>query len=129
MLAFEVEIDGERHIVAGEEDWSILALHVNGMRGDPTAKVESARVDRHEFSVGGLSEPDANGVSYHFRWPGKELRLGSRVVVTLIDTDSPDSPIKRFRSDHEIQESPFTDDELRELRKQDYLELKKEFDN
>src|SRR5215470_8986815 len=62
MLALKVEIDGEPVVVAGVEDWSILALHITGSRGDPTAPVVSARPDNVEYSLGGLTQPDSSGV-------------------------------------------------------------------
>jgi hypothetical protein len=128
MLAFKVEIDGKKFVIAGFEDWSILALHVNASRGDPKALFESARPDNSHFSVGGLSMPDSDGISYHVRWENKDLIVGSQIVVTIIETDSPDSPLKRYRSDSKKQETPFTEEELREMRRQDYLDLKKEFE-
>jgi hypothetical protein len=36
--------------------------------------------------------------------------------------------VKRFRSDHEVQENPFTEEEMREMRYNDYLNLKEEFE-
>jgi hypothetical protein len=87
-----VEIDGAEFVLAGFEDWYILSLHVNARRGAPEASVESSRTDAAGFSVGGLSEPDSAGVSYHVRWKDKELSVGSRVVVTMIETEAPDTP-------------------------------------
>lgn len=49
--------------------------------------------------------------------------------VEVIETDDITEPRKRFRSDHQVQEDPFTEEEAREMRYQDYLELKKEFEN
>ncbi len=40
----------------------------------------------------------------------------------------PDQPIKRYRSDNEVQESPFTEVEWKEIRRKDYESLKKEFE-
>jgi hypothetical protein len=122
MLAFKVEVDGEESIVASVEDWSVLALHVTASRREA-----SEQFGHLQTSVGGLSLPDGSSVCHHFRWKERELRLGSRVVVTLIETDSPHPPVKRYRSDKEVQEDPFTEAEAREMRLQDYLELKKEF--
>lgn len=48
-------------------------------------------------------------------------------MVTIVETDSPTEPVKRFRSDAEVQEDAFTEEEARQMRLQDYLELKKEF--
>jgi len=69
------------------------------------------------------------GVAYHVRWRGRDLTVGSRVTVSIVDTGHPDPPVKRYRSDKEVQESSFTEEELKEMRRQDYLELKKEFDD
>jgi hypothetical protein len=124
MLAFRIEIDDHPPLVAGIEDWSVLSMHVNAMRGDAYKQEK----DDLDFSVGGLSTKSPEGVAHHFRWPRIALKIGSTVKVTLIDSDSPDSPAKRYRSDAEVQESPFTEEEWRELRRQDYLELKKEFE-
>ena len=67
------------------------------------------------------------GAAYHVRWSGRDLTVGSMVTLSVVNTDRPDPPIKRFRSDKDVQESAFTDEELKEMRRQDYLELKKEF--
>lgn len=128
MLAFKIEIDDEEFVTAGFEDWSILALHVNASRGDPTAHFESARYDEARFSVGGLSERDTDGVSHHVRWKNRVLPVGSQVKVTVVETGQPDLPLKRYRSDAKIQENPFTEEEMKEMRWKEYLELKKEFE-
>jgi len=128
MLAFKIEIDGGEFATAGFDDWSILALHVNASRGNPTAPFESARYDEARFSVGGLSGSDTDGVSHHVRWKDRVLPIGSQVKVTVVETDQPDLPLKRYRSDAKIQENPFTEEEMKEMRWKDYLDLKKEFE-
>jgi hypothetical protein len=128
VIAFQVEIDGEQIVLAGVEDWSILALHMTGSRSKDTDQVENTLVDEVRFSVGGLSRPDTSSVRYHFRWKNKDLRVGSQVAVKVVETEHPDPPVKRYRSDKEIQENPFTDDEMRAMRRQDYEALKKEFE-
>jgi hypothetical protein len=127
MIAMLVEIDDQRVVLAGVGDWSILALHVNARRGrDNPANPDDP--DDIEFSVGGLTEADNDRVRHHFRWPRRELRVGSTVKVTLVETEECDAPTKRFRSDSEIQECPYTDEEMREFRRKDYFGLKKEFE-
>jgi hypothetical protein len=123
MLAFKIEIDGQVPTVAGADDWAVLSFHLNATRRDAS---------EHPYGnlrtgVSGLSLPDQDSVSHHFRWKDRELNIGSRVVITVIEADGPDSPVKRYRSDSIVQEDPFTEEEARELRLQDYLELKKEF--
>jgi hypothetical protein len=128
MLAFRVEIDGELAHIAGVADWSLLAMHITASRGDATAPVESARQDSTRYSVGGLSQPDESDICQHFRWQERELVIGSTVCVEVVETDAPDPVIKRYRSDAQVQENPFTDAEMRALRFQDYIALKKEFE-
>ena len=128
MLALKIEIDGDPVVIAGVEDWSLLAVHITGSRGDATAPVVSARPDDVRYSVGGLTQPDSSGVCHHFRWKDRTLAVGSKVSVPVVDVDAADPPVKRFRSDAQVQENAFTDEEWRGLRYQDYLELKKEFE-
>jgi len=54
--------------------------------------------------------------------------VGSKVSVTVVDVDAADPPVNRYRSDAQVQENAFTDEEWRQLRYQDYLELKREFE-
>jgi hypothetical protein len=125
MLDFKVEIDGKLVHVAGVEDWSILALHITASRG----KVDGSEAGSStRYSVEGLSKPDESDIHQHFRWQERELTVGSTVSVQVIETDSTDPVVKRYRSDAIVRESPFTDAEMRAMRFQDYLALKKEFE-
>jgi hypothetical protein len=128
VIAFQVEIDGKQIVLAGVEDWSILALHMTGSRSKDTDQVENTPADEVRFSVGSLSRPDTSGVRHHFRWKNEDLRVGSQDVIKVVETEHPDPPVKRYRSDKEIQENPFTDDKMRAMRRQDYEALKKEFE-
>jgi hypothetical protein len=128
MIAFRVEIDGEAVTTAGSADWSLLGVHVTASRGDPAAPVATARSDDVKYSLGGLSEPDSAGIAHHFRWGDRQLSLGSKITVTVVDVETVDPPIKRYRSDAKVQENPFTEEEWRDLRYQDYLQLKREFE-
>src|SRR5712664_3156121 len=126
MLAFLVEIDGQRFTLAGAADWSVLACALSAGRGDQAAQNESRKRNYIEIRVAGLST-DRAGVHHHARWGEQQLKVGSRVIVTVVEVDSADEPIKKFRSNTATPESPFTEEEEREMRRQDYLELKKEF--
>ncbi len=124
MLAFRIEVDGHEPFVAGVEDWSVLSVHVNAVR----AEAYMREADDLDFSVGGMTRDDEAGIAYHFRWPRIPLKVGSTVRVTLVETESPEPPIKRYRADRDVQENPFTEEEWREMRRQDYLKLKQEFE-
>ncbi len=123
MLAFDVGVNGSRLGLIGAADWTQLSLIVHAGRGGllPSTLI---RCD-----LGGMARPDTSGVYYHLRWRGvDDLAVGSSVTLTVVDTDHPDPPTKRFRSDYEVRESPYTEEEAREMRYRDYLELKREFE-
>ncbi len=123
MLALRIYINGEYVVTAGQEDWCVLAMHLSATRR------EDAVTDRNlRFSVGGLSKLNEQGFRQHFRWQERELTEGDKVEIEIVESEEVTEPKKRFRSDHEVQESSFTDEEAKEMRYQDYLELKKEFD-
>src|SRR4029453_7073538 len=82
--------------------------------------------DDLEFSVGRLTKSNREMVRHHFRWPRRQLQVGSTVTVRIVNVEKCDPPTKRYRSDSVIQECPYTDEEMREFRRKDYLELKKE---
>jgi hypothetical protein len=128
MLALQIEVDGNPYLTASTEDWALLCLTVAARRGEAASPTQSLRADRIDLSVGGRSQSNEQGISQFLRWGGLDLTVGSSVTVTLIETDSPTPPIRRYRSDDEVQEQPFTKEELRESRWKDYLELKKEFE-
>jgi hypothetical protein len=125
MLAFRVEMNGGHSLVAGVEDWSLLSLHLTANRKEDGSTVRDGYI---EVSVGGLSLPDAEGNRYHFRWPVVPLEVGSVVSIKVEEASSAEPPKKRYRSDAELQESPFTEAEMREMRYRDYLALKAEFE-
>ena len=124
MLAFEVLIDDQRVCPAGFEDRAVLSAIISAVhRREP-------KLGRNEIelSVGGLSETDANDVSHHLRWVRTELKLGTKVTVNIVDTDRPDEPVRRYRSDREVQEEPFTEEEIEEMERADWLRLKAKFE-
>lgn len=124
MLAFKVLINGEYKVTAGQEDWAVLAAHVTATRD----KGEGASEGHIRYSAGGLSLKNEDGFGQHFRWKEVELKVGDKVEFEIVDSSEISEPIKKYRSDTEVQEDPFTDEENREMRYQDYLELKKEFE-
>lgn len=126
MLAFDIRIGEKRACLAGVEDWSLISAHVTAQRGD-NPNVEM--VESLELYIGGMTQPDAAGISHHVRW-GRltQLHVGTTITIQVIDTDTPDMPIRRYRSDHEVQESGFTDEEIEEMQREDWLRLKAKFE-
>jgi hypothetical protein len=120
MLAFEVFINNERICVAGIENWAVLSCILAGHRPNGEEKID--------LSVGGLTEDDAEGVSHHVDWGRGQIEVGSTIKINVIEVENTDAPRHRYRSDAEVQESPFTPEELEALERADYLRLKAKFD-
>lgn len=125
MIAFKVYINGEYRVTAGQDDWAVLAGHITATRDESCGSSEG----RIRYSVGGLSLKNEEGFGQHFRWKEVELNVGDKIEFEVVDLPEVTDPVKRYRSDHQVQENPFTEDENREMRYQDYLELKKEFES
>ena len=125
MLAFELFVDDRRICLAGMEDWSVMSVILSGVRRRKQDPSDGGRLD---VSAGGLSETGADGAAYHARWEKVDLAVGSRVVINLVETDQPDPPIRRYRSDRQVQESPFSDEEIEEMEREDWLRLKAKFE-
>ena len=120
MLAFEIEIDDKRWLVAGANEWKLLNFQLNASR----------YVEPLEISAGvGGSEADGDdGCSYSFRWASVNLALGSKVTVTIVETDEVDPPPRRYRYDAVAQENPFTAEEEAEMERAEWLRLKAKFE-
>jgi hypothetical protein len=88
--------------------------------------------DQVEFKthLGGLTKEDAEGHSYHYRWPLPKIGLGTVVTIEVVESDNCIPAPVRHRSDNHnpLLEEMYTADEIREMRYQDYLDLKKEFE-
>ncbi len=122
MLALKVSINGKENFVAGLEDWDSLHAVIMALR-----EASDDNTDLIDFKIGGLAEEVEAGKLEHVRWPTIKLDIGDEVTLAIIDANVADKPLKRYRSDSTVQESPFTDEELFELEKQDYLRLKEKF--
>ena len=125
MLAYAISIDGEHFTVAGFDDWSVLSAHVTAV------KEGSGRPDRKgelEFSVGGLSVTHSDGSQYHSRWPKRQLAIGSKIIIEVVETDAPDAPQRRYRSDTELRESPYSEEEIEQFEREEFERLKAKFE-
>ena len=125
MIALQIDIDGERYVTAGAEDWSLLNAFVDLSRAGPG---EDSSENYMQFRAGGLSKSLEDGVREHLRWGERSLKLGSVVTISIVETGNVDSPKKRYRSDNHDPWAPFTEEELREMKYRDYLALKEEFE-
>ncbi len=115
--AFRITVDDQEPIVAGLRDGALVSVHIVQMK-DGT----------HSLHIGGLTDADANGISYHVRWGNHTLQVKDTLTVEVLTTDQTDEPIRRYRSDADVQESPYTDEEWHEMDRQEYLRLKEIFE-
>jgi len=124
MIAFEITVNGKKFVVAGIEDWDLLHTDIMARR-----EADDDGGNIYDLKVGGLPIQTEEGKLEHVRWPEAELKVGDEITIRIVETDSADKPIKRYRSDKTVQENPFTEEEMREFQKQDYLRLKELFKN
>ena len=124
MLAFDIRIDEKQICVAGVDDWSGLSAILTAQRGDLGDEIESI-----ELYMGGMTQADVAGISHHVRW-GRltQLAVGTTVTIRIIDADALDPPVRRYRSDHEVQESGFTDEEIEQMQREEWMRLKAKFE-
>ncbi len=92
MRAFKVELNGKRLCVAGVGDDGVLNTMVD--------YVVDQRGSRLHLRVGGLLSPTEE----HLTWRHLGLKLGDKVAVTIIESDSVDKPRKRYRLDSKAAE-------------------------
>jgi len=124
MIGYKIKLNNRSVYTVGQKDTSILNADLVVSRGNSERDAD----DYIRLNVGGLSQVTEKGFCEHFRWKQCNLEVGDVLEVEIVETESVDPPLKRYRSDNEVQENPFTDDEIREMRYQDYLLLKKEFE-
>lgn len=87
MRAFKVDLNGKRICVAGVGKNGVLTTVVN--------YVGHGRSSRLDFAVSGLFAPTRE----HAIWKTLGLKVGDKVGVMVIETDSVDKPKKLYRAD------------------------------
>ena len=124
MIAYEVRINGSHAATIGQEDMSILTAILTTSRGNQDQSID----DFIRLSLNGMSHETSEGYCQHFRWAVPDIEVGDKIEIHIVETNEVDAPTNRYRSDHQVQEDPFTEAEARELRYQDYLKFKAEFE-
>ena len=120
MLAFDIEIDGKRWLLAGVENWKLLHLQLTSSR--------YVLPEETSVSVSATYEADKSGAN-NARWaPSPNLSIGSKIIVTLVDTDKADKPMRVYRYDEHVQDNPFTPEEEERMEREEWLRLKAKFE-
>jgi hypothetical protein len=120
MLALEIHINGKKSLVAGSPDWASVFTHIFAY------KTQSGNVVQMDVGVG--LEQKEPGKLENLRWNKLKITEHDEILLRFVQTDVTDEPSRRYRSDRNVQESPYTEDEKRDIRYKDYLELKEEFE-
>ena len=129
MIAFRVNVDGQHFGDFGVEDFAVQNI-ILGMGRRTQAGVPPSVNDGCYVNIGGLTEVDQHGKSYHYRWVPPKLTLGTKIEIEIVEVTICAPPASRHEADGNARsaEEIFTEDELREMRYEDYLELKQEFE-
>ena len=89
MRAFKVYLNGKKLCLAGIGDDGVLTAITNWVCGGPYKAADLF------LEVGGLISPSQE----HVNWiKQKPLRMGDEVRVKIVDADSVDRPIERYRA-------------------------------
>ena len=115
--AFRITADDQEPIVAGLRDGALVSVHI-----------VQTKDGIQSLHIGGLTDADANGISYHVRWGNHTLQVTDKLTVEVLTTKQTDEPTRRYRSDADVQESPYTDEEWHEMDRLEYLRLKEIFE-
>ena len=127
MLVLRVQVNDEPPIVGGSDDLGVLNAIVTaaGKLGDSARPGRPDEPPDIHLSVGGLTSRAVGVPDEHLRWIGhRELRIGDRIVVEVLEADSAD-PVE---SGHAAKERE--DDELEYFKhcKRAYLELRSKYE-
>lgn len=96
MLAIEVEVNGERVVVAGAKDLALLTAAVGAGVGSET-KALDVGTDVH-LTVTGLTSSASSRMD-NLTWiNGQKLRLGDSVTFRIVSVAEADPPAHVFRT-------------------------------
>jgi hypothetical protein len=96
MIAFTISLNGTEVCTAGVRDVGVLSAIVTWVRRRPkNSRRGRATEEQLVFEVGGL-DSDANE---HLKWLSQRLRVGDRVAIDVIESESVDTPKRRHRDD------------------------------
>ncbi len=93
MIGFHVQVNDEAPIRVGDAAISVLTAIVSYA----VSKGEVA------LSIGGLVAPPASARE-HVDWLQRQLEIGDRIVVSVVDAGELDPPVRRTPEDPELSE-------------------------
>jgi hypothetical protein len=128
MLVLRVQVNEESPVVGGADDLGVLNAIISavGRLGDAARPGRPDEPPDIHLTLGGLRSRAADVPDEHLRWVGhRELRVGDRILVEVLDADSADA----IESGEAAKERE--DDELEYFKhcKRAYLELRGKYES
>jgi hypothetical protein len=127
MLAFRVQLNDQSPVTGGASDLSVLTTTITavGQLGPETRGRRSDEGTDVDLRLGGLTSRGPDVQDEHLVWfEAHELKPGDRIVVEVVETDSPD-PVQTGRDarDRADDERAYYED-----CKRVYFEMRERFD-
>jgi hypothetical protein len=99
MVAFDIRVNGTRLCRPGiTADLGVLVASVHWVRSRKQRRgAKSNRIrEALQLQIGGL---DGSGPheGFHSNWPSPRLKVGDRIVLSIVETKRVDAPIRRYR--------------------------------
>jgi hypothetical protein len=83
-LGFQVQVNGETPVRAGDESVSVLTAIISYV----------ASTKGIELAIGGLIAGESSKRE-HVEWLQRELAVGDRIVLTIVESADVDPPVRR----------------------------------
>jgi hypothetical protein len=90
-VGFQVQVNDDAPVRAGDAASRVLSAIVS----------YTASGNEIELTVGGLVAPDSSATE-HLEWLRRELKVGDRIVLTVVNTVDLDPPVRRTPEDPEL---------------------------
>ena len=94
MLAFRVQLNDKEPVTAGSPDLTVLTTTITavGQLGPKTQRRRSDTEMDIDLRIGGLTARGSDIQDEHLIWlEAHELKPGDRIVVEIIETETPDA--------------------------------------
>ena len=116
-------MNGDELGICGFEDWAVLSAMLSAVRDE-----SDGALDGVQFYIGGLERGSEENAPHSIRLIDRTLMVGDQIEIEIIDASAVIKPINRTRYDRDVQESPFTEEEIEEMERKDYETLKAKFE-
>jgi hypothetical protein len=101
MIAFNIALNGRHVCTAGIRDFGVLTAMVTWVHRKPEQRRGRKRIEKElAAEVAGLDSV----AKEHVKWLRRRLRIGDRLAIEIVKSDSPDTPKRRYRDDPRIVE-------------------------